>query len=247
MIGIALAPIGWGQIKGYQRARVTAVLLQSDRLRQAIIDQPDSYGFLAGRRQAIEWAAASGYQLVHSKNAIGSGGVLGQGWGQGVYVRSALLPDRHNDFVFALIGHQFGWAGCLLVLACYLVIVVSSAWIASATVEPYGRLLAVGVLTLIAAQMIINVGMTIGLMPITGMTLPFVSYGGSSMLTNFAAVALLISVSQHQPFLLETRPFEFVVQGWENAQVLGRERDSVSAASSTQRPRPEEPDDGDAP
>ncbi len=209
MIGVAGAPFAWAQIKGYQRARVTAVLLQSDHLRRAVIDNQETYGFLAGKRQALEWAASSGYQLVHSKNAIGSGGALGQGWGNGVYVRRTLLPDRHNDFVFAIIGHQWGLVGCLLVLLCYLVIVLSSAAIASATVEPCGRLLAVGVMTLIATQVIINVGMTVGLMPITGMTLPFVSYGGSSLLTNFVAVALLISISRHRPFLLATRPFEF--------------------------------------
>ena len=209
LIGVTAAPFAWGQIKGYQRARVTAVLLQSDHLRRAVIDNQETYGFLAGKRQALEWAASSGYQLVHSKNAIGSGGALGQGWGNGVYVRRTLLPDRHNDFVFAIIGHQWGLVGCLLVLLCYLVIVLSSAAIASTTVEPCGRLLAVGVMTLIATQVIINVGMTVGLMPITGMTLPFVSYGGSSLLTNFVAVALLISISRHRPFLLATRPFEF--------------------------------------
>lgn len=86
LIGLAAAPIAWWQIKGYQRARVTAVLLQSQTLRQAVIDHPEPYAFLVSKRQAIEWAASSGYQLVHSKNAVGSGGVLGQGWGDGVYV-----------------------------------------------------------------------------------------------------------------------------------------------------------------
>ena len=81
--------------------------------------------------------------------------------------------------------------------------------IASATSEPFGRLLAVGVVAMIATQVVINIGMTVGLMPITGMTLPFVSYGGSSLLTNFIAVALLIGVSQDRPFLLAVRPFEF--------------------------------------
>ncbi len=210
MVGLAAAPLAWWQIKGYQRTRVTAVLLQSDGLRQAVIENPGAYKALAvSKRQAIEWAASSGYQLVHSKNAIGSGGLAGFGWGEGVYVNNPLLPDRHNDFVLSIVGHQWGFVGALLVLACYAVIVVSGARVASVTTDPFGRLLAVGVVVLIATQVLINAAMTVGLMPITGMTLPFVSYGGSSLLTNFIAIALLVSVSQHRPFLLANKPFEF--------------------------------------
>lgn len=209
LVGLAAAPVAWNQIKPYQRLRVTAVLLQSDALRKSIIDEPDKYEHLATKRQAIEWAASSGYQLVHSKNAIGSGGVIGYGWGDGMYVTGSLLPDRHNDFVFALIGHQWGLIGCLVVLACYAVITMSGVLIATMTAEPVARLVAVGVTALIVTQVLVNVGMSIGLMPITGMTLPFVSYGGSSLLTNFIAISLLISVSQRRPFLLALKPFEF--------------------------------------
>ncbi|MCH7885177.1 MAG: FtsW/RodA/SpoVE family cell cycle protein [Planctomycetes bacterium] len=212
LIAVAMAPLAWGQIKGYQRLRVTAVLLQSERLRQAVIHDPETYAALATKRQALEWAAGSGYQLVHSKNAIGSGGLWGQGWGQGAYVTHSLLPDRHNDFVFSLIGHQWGLLGCVVVLACYSVIVVAGMRIASVTTDPFGRLLAIGIITLIATQVLINVGMTLGLMPITGITLPFVSYGGSSMLSSLLSISLLISVSQHRPFLLATKPFDFVKQ-----------------------------------
>lgn len=209
LAGLALAPLAWDRIHGYQRQRITAVVLQSDALRRAVIENPEPFQKLATRRQALEWKAGSGYQLVHSKNAVGSGGVLGHGWGRGVYVENPLLPDRHNDFVIAVVGHQWGFVGCLLILACYATIVVAGAVIASATVEPFGRLLAIGVVALYASQVVINVGMAVGLMPITGMTLPFVSYGGSSLLTNLFAAALLISVSQHRPYLLSTRPFEY--------------------------------------
>ena len=89
--------------------------------------------------------------------------------------------------------------------------------------EPFGRLLAVGVVGLIATQVLINVGMTVGLMPITGMTLPFVSYGGSSLLCNFVGVALLVSVSQSRPYLLATRPFEFVDQERGKAHLIEHE------------------------
>jgi len=214
LVAMAMAPLAWGQIQGYQRARVTSVLLQSDALRQKIIAHPENFTFLASepkvvKRQAMEWAASSGFQLVHSKNAIGSGGLFGHGWGNGVYVESSLLPDRHNDFIFALIGHQWGFVGCVIVLCCYAIIVLAGVRIASATTDPMGRLLAVGIVALIVTQVVINVGITIGLLPITGTTLPFVSYGGSSLLTSFMALALLISVSQRRPFLLSTRPFEF--------------------------------------
>ena len=209
LIGVLALPIAWRQIKGYQRARVTAVLLQSDWLRQAVIERPENFTFFAGRRQAVEWAASSGYQLVHSKNAVGSGGLFGNGWGEGVYAKSALLPDRHNDFIFSVIAHQWGFFGAMVVLACYVAIMLAGIRIASGTTDPFGRLLSIGIVALIAVQVVINVGMTVGLMPITGLTLPFVSYGGSSLVTQFVGLALLVSVSQHRPFLLATRPFEF--------------------------------------
>ncbi|MEK6799161.1 MAG: FtsW/RodA/SpoVE family cell cycle protein [Planctomycetota bacterium] len=228
--GVAAAPFAWGHIAQYQRLRVTSVLLQSDGLRKAVIEHPEDYTALATRRQAIEWSASSGYQLVHSKNAIGSGGILGHGWGKGAYVEAPLLPDRHNDFVFAVVAHQWGFIGCLVVLACYLVIVFAGVRIASATIEPFARLLAVGLTTLIAAQALVNVGMSTGVLPVTGMTLPFVSYGGSSLLCNFAAVALLISVARHNPYLLTRDPFTF-----------GREHHESLAASHAREPAPPHP------
>lgn len=208
-LGLVAIPLAWGRLHDYQRLRVTSVLLQSDALRSAVAEQPERYRYLASRRQAIEWAASSGYQLVHSKNAVGSGGVLGQGWGEGLYVQQDLLPDRHNDFVFAIIAHQWGIVGGVIVLACYAVILLAGMRIASATDEPVGRLLAVGSVTLIGLQVLINVGMCVGLMPITGLTLPFVSYGGSSLLSSMLCLAMLVSVAQHRPFILADKPFDF--------------------------------------
>ncbi|NOT01625.1 MAG: rod shape-determining protein RodA [Phycisphaerales bacterium] len=209
LISLCLAPIAWFGIRGYQRDRILGVLLQSESLRQRIIDEPDKYRFLATPRQARQWTVDDGMQLLRSKTALGSGGLTGEGWGRGTFIEYDFLPDRHNDFVFALIGHQWGLLGCLLVLAFYAIIVMAGMEIAAATTEPFARLLAVGVVALIASQVIINIGMTVGLMPITGMTLPFVSYGGSSLLTNCVAVALLVSVARHRPYLLANHPFEF--------------------------------------
>ncbi len=213
-LGVAAVPLLWMKLQPYQRTRITAVFLQSDAVRRDIIARPGQYWCLnrdagALRREARQWSRSSGMQLVRSKAALGSGGVLGQGWGHGTYVEYNFLPDRHNDFVFALIGHQWGLLGCLVVLACYAVITLAGMQIAIGTDEPVGRLLAGGVVVLIATQVVINVGMGVGLMPITGMTLPFVSSGGSSLLTNFVAVALLISVARYRPFLLAGKPFEY--------------------------------------
>lgn len=217
ILGIAIIPFTWSRLESYQRLRVTAVLLQSDSLRKAVIDDPSQYASIATKRQALEWSAGSGYQLVQSKNAIGSGGVWGHGWGQGIYVENSLLPDRHNDFVFAIIAHQWGLVGCLIVLTCYAVIVLAGARIASVTTDPFSRLLAGGIVALFACQAVVSMAMTMGLLPVTGMTLPFVSYGGSSLLCNFIAVALLLSVSQHRPYILTRDPFVF---GREHVELL---------------------------
>lgn len=213
-VGVALAPLLWMKMRPYQRQRITAVLLQSEALRKSIDQNPERFWYLnqdttALRSEARRWTRSSGMQLVRSKAALGSGGVLGQDWGHGTYVEYNFLPDRHNDFVFALIGHQWGLLGCLLVLACYAVITMAGMQIAISTDEPVGRLLAGGVVVLIATQVLINVGMGLGLMPITGMTLPFVSAGGSSLLTNFVAATLLISIARHRPFLLARKPFDY--------------------------------------
>lgn len=207
LAGIVIAPVVWGHLAAYQRLRVTALLLQHDGLRRDVIERPEAYTNFATKRQALEWSAGSGYQLVQSKNAIGSGGALGHGWGQGIYVENNLLPDRHNDFIFAIVTHQWGTLGGAVVLLCYGVVAIAGLRIASSTSEPFARLLAVGVVALIISQALISMAMTMGLLPITGMTLPFVSYGGSSLLFNFAAVALLVSIAQHRPYLLTTDPY----------------------------------------
>ena len=214
LLGAAVAPLFWVKMQPYQRLRMTAVLLQSEALRSELALNAERYRLLhdnpdALRREARQWQVSSGMQLVRSKAALGSGGLLGQGWGHGTYVEYNFLPDRHNDFVFALIGHQWGLLGCLVVLGCYAVIIMAGAVISTGADDPVGRLLAAGVAALLATQVLINVGMCLGLMPVTGMTLPFVSYGGSSLLVNFIAVALLISVARHRPFLLGPKPFDF--------------------------------------
>ena len=107
-----------------------------------------------------------------------------------------------------MIGHQWGYVGCLLVLAAYGAIVLFGIEVATVTNEPFGRLLAVGVIVMIVVQALINIGMTIGLAPITGMTLPFVSSGGSSLWANFIGLGLMLNVAKRRPIIIANPPFE---------------------------------------
>ena len=149
-----------------------------------------------------------GYQLRQSKIILGSGKITGHGdWEEGgFYFRT--LPEDHTDFIFSIIAGQWGFVGCVILFLLYGVIIVFGVEIVATTHDPFGRLLGVGVLGLLVSQIFINVGMTMGLMPITGMTLPLVSYGGSSLVVNCAAMGLLVNVGQRRPMLLSRRPFE---------------------------------------
>lgn len=173
----------------YQRKRIQVLLRQND-------DDP-------------RWHLNEGYQLTQSKIAVGSGGLVGQGFHEGAFFRHDLLPEEHNDFIFAVLAHQWGFIGCNLVLLCYLVIFVAGLTVATMTTDPFGRLLAVGLCALIFVQTAINISMTIGLAPITGITLPFVSQGGSALVTNYMALGLLISVARRRVIDIARRPFEF--------------------------------------
>lgn len=165
--------------------------------------------WLAQGRYSNATEKDEGYQIRQSLMATGSGQLLGQRGRDAIFSRYDLLPEDDTDFIFSLIGHRWGFVGCGVILAAYLVLFVVGIEIAAATPDPFGRLLAVGVTALFAAQMAINTGMAIGLLPVTGMTLPFVSYGGSSLVVNFAALGLLINIRRHRPIVLYRRRFEW--------------------------------------
>jgi cell division protein FtsW (lipid II flippase) len=191
LLGGATLPVFYYYgMKEYQRERVQIVF------RQAAADE--------------RWHMGPGYQLRQSKIALGSGGLAGEGWRQGVFLESPvpLLPEEQNDFIYAIIGHQWGFAGCVLVLLAYSLIVFLGIEVATATNDPFGRLLAIGVIVMVVAQALLNIGMTVGLAPITGMTLPFVSAGGSSLWANFLGLGLLLNVAQRRPMLIANPPFE---------------------------------------
>lgn len=217
LAGVLAMPFFWFKIETYQRLRVTGVFLQVPWVREKLEEHPRLWNILkpantaadSWMRELKEWERDSGFQLVHSKTAIGSGGVLGQGYGRGAFVEHDLLPEKHNDFIFAMVAHQWGLIGCGVVVLCYVVMVVIGMDVAALTKDPFGRLVAVGFSTLLAVQALTNLCMTMGIGPVTGVTLPFMSAGGSSVLSSFLCVGLLMSVAQHRPVSMARKPFEF--------------------------------------
>ena len=149
----------------------------------------------------------SGFQQHYAQIAFGSGGISGRGplnVTTGRYV-----PEAHNDMVFALVGEQFGFLGAVVLLGAYLVLFAAGIEIASNTREPFGRLVAVGTVSMLAGQTFLNLMVTLKMMPVTGITLPFVSYGGSSLLASFAAAGLLLNIGQNRPIVMARESFEF--------------------------------------
>jgi rod shape determining protein RodA len=160
------------------------------------------------------WKRDEGYHLRHSKYAISTGGISGYGFRKGPYSQDKYvhLPESHNDFIFAIIAHQWGLMGCVCVFLLYCVIATCGLEIAWCNTDPFGRLIAVGIVVMFMTQVIVNVGMTIGLMPITGLTLPFVSYGGSSLIVNMTALGLLNNIGRDRPFSVAGKSFEYAEQ-----------------------------------
>jgi rod shape determining protein RodA len=136
----------------------------------------------------------AGYNLQQSKIAIGSGGLTGAGLGMGTQSRLNFIPERHTDFIFSVIGEQLGFAGALMLLALYLALMSSALSVSASSRDLFGALVAAGLISMWAFQILENVGMTIGMMPITGIPLPFMSYGSSFMVTNLAGVGMLLSI-----------------------------------------------------
>jgi len=207
LIGASLAPVAWlagkdadgvpnsrlpgfrylpTMVKDYQRARVKALF--SSENDPATMKKEN-------------------YQTIRAMTAFASGGPTGKGPGKipvGQHV-----PEAHNDMVFALIGEQFGFLGSAVVLGAYIVLFAAGIEIAAATKEPFGRLIALGIVAMLAGQSFINLLVATRLMPVTGVTLPFVSYGGTSLLASYMAAGLLLNVGQNRPIVMAREAFEF--------------------------------------
>ena len=196
-LGIAICPLLWFSgtdlpvarhlpkfVKDYQRSRVYAMFNSDPRTLEG-----------------------TGFQQQHALIAYGSGGISGKGMGNVVVGRH--VPEAHNDMIFALIGEQFGFFGSIVVLGAYLVLFAAGIEIAAATREPFGRLVAVGVVSLLAGQTFLNLMVAVKLMPVTGVTLPFISHGGSSLVASFMAAGLLLNIGQNRPIVMANDAFEF--------------------------------------
>lgn len=168
--GALLLPIGWTTLKDYQKARV-----------QTFLD-PD-----ADPRGA-------GYQVIQSKIAVGSGGLWGQGVTKGSQTQLSFLPVPHTDFLFAAFGEEHGFVGVTIALGLYFLLLLQIVQNAQRAPDRAGMYVCMGVVALLLFQMLVNVGMVVGRMPVTGIPLPLMSYGGSSTLTVFAMLGLVNNV-----------------------------------------------------
>jgi rod shape determining protein RodA len=136
----------------------------------------------------------TGYNRTQAEIAIGSGGLTGLGYGKGTQTNLDFVPEQHTDFIFTVVGEEFGFVGAMVLLGLFGVLLWRAFRIALLSKDPFGTYLAAGIASMFAIQIFVNVGMTVGIMPITGIPLPFVSYGGSSLLTNAVATGLLLNV-----------------------------------------------------
>ena len=138
------------------------------------------------------------YQTEKSISAIGSGQLTGKGLFQGTLNQLSYLPEPHDDFIFSVIGEEFGFLGCVFVLALLLFIVFRCIVIAISARDSFSQLLAAGIAGMFAFQTFVNAGVATGILPNTGMSLPFVSYGGSSMWTNMVAIGLILNIRKKE-------------------------------------------------
>jgi rod shape determining protein RodA len=139
----------------------------------------------------------AGYNILQAKIAVGSGGFFGKGFLTGTQGQLGFVPSRVTDFIFAIFSEEWGFIGAILLLVLFLALIARLLRAAHLAPDSFGALLCFGIATMIAFQVVVNVGMNIGVMPVVGIPLPFVSYGGSSMLTNMAAIGLVQSVIIH--------------------------------------------------
>ena len=175
---IIYAPIHWLFVmQGYQKQRVLTFLdPEGDRL-------------------------GSGYHIIQSQIAIGSGGLNGKGWLQGTQSQLEFLPERDTDFIFAVLGEEFGFYGVLLLISIYLWIIGRGFYIAIKAQETYTRLLAGAITLTFFVYVFVNIGMVTGVLPVVGLPLPLVSYGGTSMVTLMASFGILMGIQTHKKLL----------------------------------------------
>ena len=176
--GLAAMPVLWHFLKDYQKMRIMVFMDPN----------VDPLG--------------AGYHIIQSKIAIGSGMLFGKGLFGGTQSQLNFLPENHTDFIFSVVGEELGFVGCAILLLLYLIVLWRGIRIAQDASDMFGRLLAVGITSMIAFHVLINVGMTMGIMPVTGIPLPLMSYGVSSLTTNIMAIAILLNIQLRRQKLL---------------------------------------------
>lgn len=176
-LGAASAPIGWSLMHDYQRQRVLTLLDPEN----------DPLG--------------AGYHIIQSKIAIGSGGLYGKGWLNGTQSQLDFLPERSTDFIFAAYAEEFGFIGILVLLAIYLFIIIRGLLIAVQAQDTFTRLLAGSLTMTFFIYVFVNIGMVTGILPVVGLPLPLVSYGGTSVVTLMAGFGILMSIHTHRKLL----------------------------------------------
>jgi len=169
-----LGHILWGLLKDYQKDRIILFLNP----------EKDPLG--------------GGYHLIQSRIAIGAGELWGRGLNHGTQTQLNFIPEQHTDFIFSAIGEELGFAGCACLLFAFWLLCLRLIIIAQNAKDNFGSLLAIGVLSMIVFQVVINIGMTIGVAPVTGIPLPWISYGRSALLTNFIAIGIVESVANYR-------------------------------------------------
>ncbi len=174
LVSARLGQILWGLLKDYQKDRLI-LFLDPDK---------DPLG--------------GGYHLIQSRIAIGAGEIWGRGLHQGTQTQLNFIPEQHTDFIFSAIGEELGFIGAIFVVISFWLICLRLVIIAQNAKDNFGSLLAIGVLAMVVFQVLVNIGMTIGLAPVTGIPLPWVSYGRSALLTNFISIGLVESVMNHR-------------------------------------------------
>jgi rod shape determining protein RodA len=168
--GLLAFPFLWGLLRDYQRQRIL--------------------GFLNPQNDPL----GSGYHIIQSQIAVGSGKLLGKGWMAASQSQLNFLPEHHTDFIFAVSAEQLGFLGCLLILLLYFLVLSRGFLIARQGRDLFSTLLAGGIVIMIFLQIVVNVGMVTGLMPVVGIPLPLMSYGGTSMLTTMLSIGLLLNI-----------------------------------------------------
>jgi rod shape determining protein RodA len=168
------APLAWGMLHDYQRARLVTLL----------DPEKDPLG--------------KGFHIIQSTIAIGSGGILGKGWGQGTQAQLEFIPERHTDFIFSVYSEEFGLLGNMALLGLYAMLIGRGMMIAVNAATMFSRLLAGAITLIFFTYAFVNMGMVSGILPVVGVPLPFVSYGGTALVTLFVGIGILMSIHRHR-------------------------------------------------